>query len=236
MLAVHPRLQQLLNGLRRLCFGTTPRMLASLAALGALAAWLALRPPAAGPASASAELARALELARGYEEANSELRRELEAERRLRRVANQTTAALAAQIRALDEQIVDNEQRIAFYRQLLAERGSDVSAVAIRSFEIVPDYREYSHQLVVVLSQPADNENFVGSLDLVLSLRSAERGEFEFRPAFAAGLLQVNFRYYIEFKEIFQLPPGAEIVNGQLVLRDAADEVVTSQILREQAF
>ena len=151
-------------------------------------------------------------------------------------VANQTTAALAAQIRALDEQILDNEQRIAFYRQLLAERGSDASAVAIRSFEIVPDYREDSHQLVVVLSQPADSESFVGSLDLVLSLRSAERGEFEFRPAFAAGLLQVNFRYYIEFKEIFQLPPGAEIVNGQLVLRDAENEVVTSQILREQAF
>ncbi|MBF2735567.1 MAG: hypothetical protein ISN26_05770 [Betaproteobacteria bacterium AqS2] len=236
MLAVPPRLLRLLNGVRRLCFGTTPRMLATLAALGILAGWLALREPEAAGADADAELARALELARDYEAANSELRRELEAERRLRRVANQTTAALAAQIRALDEQILDNEQRIAFYRQLLAERGSDVSAVAIRSFEIVPDYREDHHQLVVVLSQPADNENFVGSLDLVLSLRSAERGEFELRPAFAAGLLQVNFRYYIEFKEIFQLPPGAEIVNGQLVLRDAANEVVTSQILREQAF
>lgn len=239
MLGGFSRLQQLLAGLQRRGFGTTLRMTFSLSLLLGLFLTILLYPRAEEPPPVppgGEQLDRALELAREYERENRELQRALEAEQRLRRVANQTTAALAAQIRELDEAILDSEQRLAFYRQLLEERGGAAGDIAIRTFEILPDYREDSHQLVVVLSQPGDSDSFTGELDLVLSLRDEQRGEFEFRPAFAPGLRQVNFRYYIEYRESFIVPAGAEIVNGQLVLRDAEGAVVSSRILREQGF
>ena len=181
------------------------------------------------------ELQRAINLAHHFENENRGLKQESETEQRLRRVADQTITALSEQIKEQDEQILNQEQQLAFYRQLLEERGNPEDEIQIRTFEIVPDYRENHYQLLAVLVRGgAEIDTFEGMLELALSLRNSNGDEFEHRPLFDIGSLDTEFRYYHEVQAVFPIPQGTEILNGQLALFRGDGELMASRILVDQ--
>ena len=180
-------------------------------------------------------LQRAINLAHFFEIENQKLKKQYETEARYRKVAEQTITALSEQIRLQDEQILNQEQQIAFFRQLLEERGSPGDEIVIRTFEIVPDFRENHHQLLAVLVRGGpDGEAFKGKLDLALSLRKTNGEEFEHRPQFDIGALNAEFRYYHEVQTTFSIPQETEILNGQLALFREDGELMASRILVDQ--
>lgn len=206
-----------------------------VAALVVVFIWVNLGDGGTQEATESEELQRAINLAHHFEEENRRLKKETETEQRLRRVAERTITALSEQIRDQDEQILNQEQQLAFYRQLLEERGNPEDDIRIRSFEIVPDFRENHHQLLAVLVRGgAEGEAFKGRLDLALSLRNANGEEFEHRPLFDLGALETEFRYYHEVQTGFSIPQGTEILNGQLALFREDGVLMASRILVDQ--
>lgn len=218
-------------------FGTRLRSVITVSVIFAVIFLLNNRPaPDAAQQEIDAqELKRAINLAHYFEQENRRLLREVEDERRLRRISDQTTAALSEQLRQQDEDILGYEQRLAFLRQLLEERDSSQDQIDIRSFEIVPDYRENSYQLLAVLNRSgSDSAEFAGSLDLALSLRRANGEEIELKPVFELGALEVKMRYYVEVRSVFNIPPGTEILNGQLALFDAEGNLEASRLLYDQ--
>ena len=182
-----------------------------------------------------AELDQAINLSHYFEKQNRKLKQDIETELRLRRVAQQTITALSENIRQQDETILNLQQQLAFYRQLLVERDRPADEIVIRSFEIIPDFREYSYQLLAVLVRGgAGSEPFRGRLDLALSLRNTNGEEFEHRPVFEIGALDTEFRYYHEIEAVFAIPPDTEILNGQLALFSEDGELMSSSILVDQ--
>ena len=218
-------------------FGTRMRTVATVTAVVAVIFFLNRSAPDPEQQEVDAqELGRAIDLAHYFEQENRRLLRELEDERRLHRIAEQTSTALSNQLSEQDEKILGYEQRLAFLRQLLEERDSDLDEIAIRNFEIVPDFRENSYQLLAVLNRSgSDSEEFSGQLNLALSLRRDNGEVIELRPVFDAGALEVKMRYYVEIRAVFNIPPGSEILNGQLVLFDDEGNSQASRLLRDQA-
>lgn len=181
-------------------------------------------------------LKRALEVTRYFEDRSRTLQQNLESEQLRRKIAEQTITALSENIREQDEQILDQQQQLAFYRQLLEERGRTEVDTVIRSFEIVPDYRENFYQLSAVLVRGTGiSEPFEGKLDLTLFLRDASGVSFDHAPTFEPAALDVKFRYYHEIQAVFFIPAGTDILNGQLVLYDDQDNPLASQILADLA-
>lgn len=181
------------------------------------------------------KLNTAIEISRFFETENRTLAIELENEQRRRRLAEQTINALASNVKEQDEIILDQNQQIAFLRQLLDERGRTSTDTAIRTFDIEPDYRASYFQLSAVLVRSGtDKEPFAGRLDLALSLIDANGVTFEHRPIFNPGALDLSFRYYHELQAVFPIPTGSEITNAQLVLLDKEGQVVVSRTLHGQ--
>ena len=225
-----------MHNLLEATMGSRPRQVTSLvAALVILFIWANIGGGDGAGTQAGDEIDRAVNLAHHFEEENRELKLANEYERRLRRVAQQTITALSEQVRQQDERILNQEQQIAFYRQLLEERGRPEDEIVIRSFDIVPDFRENHYQLLAVLVRGgSDSEPFEGSLDLALSLRNSAGQEFEHRPQFDIGVMDTSFRYYHEVNAVFPIPTGTEILNGQLALFREDGELMASRILVDQ--
>lgn len=182
-----------------------------------------------------AKLNTAIEISQFFEGENRNLAAELETEKRRRRLAEQTIHALAANVKEQDEIILEQNQQITFLRQLLDERGRTSTDMAIRTFDIEPDFRASHFQLSAVLVRSGtDKDPFTGRLDLALSLIDANGVTFEHRPLFNPGALDVTFRYYHEARAVFPIPTGAEITNAQLVLLDGEGEVIVSRTLHDQ--
>ena len=185
---------------------------------------------------AEGDLARALDVSRFFKERSDTLEQDLTQERLRRRIAEQTVTALSENIREQDEAILDNQQQLAFYRQLLEERGrSDVQTV-IRSFEIFPEFRDNYYQLSAVLVRGTGiDEPFAGKLGLTLFLRDQNGASYDLTPIFEPAALDVSFRYYHEVQAVFSVPDGSDILNGQLALHDDNGSVVASKILTDIA-
>lgn len=181
------------------------------------------------------QLQTALKVTKFFEIENRGLSQELDDERRQRQLAEQTITALAENIKEQDGLILDQKQQISFYRQLLEERGRNESDATIRTFDIVPDFRDDYQQLsAVIVRNGADNKPFKGRIDLALSLVDANGGTFEHRPIFEDGILEIEFRYYHEAQAVFPIPKGTEILNAQLVMFDKQGDPVVSRTLHEQ--
>lgn len=215
--------------------GTRMRQLGTLlAAMMVAFVWVNLGDEPEVSTEEQAEMQRAINLAHFFEAENRTLKIEYENERRLREVSDRTITALSELIREQDEEILNQEQQLAFYRQLLEERGNPEDEIRIRTFEIVPDFRENHYQLLAVLVRGGAGESFSGMLDLALSLRDSGGAEFEHRPVFDLGALDTEFLYYLEFQAGFSIPPGTEILNGQLALFREDGELMVSRILADE--
>ena len=215
-------------------FGSLKR--ASVSGVVLFILYIVLVPSQPDNAQLQENLAVTTNLVIQFEQEIRELREELQTEKQLRNIAEQTTSALAQQVSQQDSQLLDNKQQLAFLRQLIQERDTrDNYAIEFRSFDISPDFREDSYQIQAVLNRGgSDRELFNGKLELNLSLRSSDGRDFEYSPVITSGSLDIEFRYYTEIDLGFDIPPGAEVLNGQLILRNENNDIVASIILHDQ--
>ena len=211
-----------------LFFGSRLRTALSAAAVGLAAGYLA----SGGGDNESGlrtELAASVNAAKYFEKKVRELQLDLEGERSRRRIAEHTATALASDIRSRDREFLETKQQLAFYEQLLAERGQGSDEVSVRSFTIDPDIHEASYRANVVLARSGNiSDPFVGRLQFNLVIADADAAERDYSPAAEEDDLQVQFRYYLEKQVPFRIPVGHEIVNAQLLVLDSENRTIVA--------
>ena len=212
-----------------LFFGSRLRAALSAAAIGLAAGYLA-----GGGDSGSGdesklrnELAASVNAAKYFERKARELQLDIEGERSRRRIAEHTATALAGDIRSRDREFLDTKQQLAFYQQLLAERGQESDEVSVRSFTIDPDIHESSYRANVVLARSGSiSDPFIGRMQFNLVITDADADERDYSPAAEEDDLKVEFRYHLEKQVPFRIPVGTEIVNAQLLVLDSENNPI----------
>ncbi|MCY4324441.1 MAG: hypothetical protein OXC81_00210 [Betaproteobacteria bacterium] len=213
-----------------LFFGSRLRAALSAAALGLAAGYIAGHEPGSGDqAQVQNELAASVTAAKYFEKKARQLQLDLEGERSRRRIAEHTATALASDIRTRDREFLETKQQLAFYEQLLAERGQGSDEVSVRNFTIDPDIHEASYRANVVLARSGNiKEPFVGRLQFNLVITDAQAAERDYSPAAEEEDVTVQFRYYLEKQVPFRIPIGHEIVNAQLLVLDSENRTIVA--------
>ncbi len=212
-----------------LFFGSPLRALVSAGSIAAVVGYAYGTRSVGSDEQLRTELEISLYAASYVERTARDLQGNRESERSRRRIAEKTAAALASDIRGRDAELLDANQKLAFYEQLLAERGEASADVSIRSFTIEPDFRESSYRANTVLARGGTIDTpFAGRLDLKLSITDAEGNERVYTPVVAEADLLIEFRYYLEKEIVFRIPVGHEIANAQLLLSDSGGAVLAA--------
>ena len=161
---------------------------------------------------------------------------QLATERRWRTLGEKTMTALTRQVRELNEDLLEQERQLSFFRQLLDEREGGESPVEIRSLVIVPDFRENYHRLESVLVH-ADRQsgNFRGRYELVVSLSGTGAQRVLRVPDPDSPASSIEFRFYHEINHSFSVPAGTEIKNAELLVYDRTGELMATQLLVDRA-
>jgi len=180
---------------------------------------------------------RATNLLGVLEAENTILRQGLESERLRRNLSEKSLRALREQMETVGADLVRNEKEISFLKQLLQERTQIDSEVAIRSFDISPDFREDSYTLEAVLIRDvgAARENFTGSFDLAINIDSGGAAAVVYYPEGRAERAEIDFRFYHEIAAPFRLPAGSSILNARFSVYDSTGEIIASKILVEES-
>ena len=208
-------------------------LLAAAAAM-AFGFWLGRFHPDSDYAAAEKRFSRALSAVERLENEQRKMRRERDANRTRLRLAEKTINSLGEEIERLHADSLERGEELAFYRQVLAEQSNSSAAVAIRGFEINPDFRPDRYRLSAVLARGENRRGeFKGGFELVVTLRRDGRKETLRHPP-EGEESTLAFRLYYEIDEPFAAPPGAEIVNAQLVIFTDDGKVIASQELIEE--
>ena len=209
-----------------LFFGSRLRAALSAAAISLAAGYLAGN-GSGDESGLRSELAASVNAAKYFEKKVRELQLDLEGERSRRRIAERTATALASDIRSRDREFLETKQQLAFYEQLLSERGQGSDEVSVRNFTIDPDIHESSYRAHIVLARSGNiNEPFIGRLQFNLVITDANAAERDYSPAAKEEDLKVELRYYLEKQVPFRIPIGHEIVNAQLLVLDSENRTM----------
>ena len=146
-------------------------LLAAAAAM-AFGFWLGRFHPDSDYAAAEKRFSRALSAVERLENEQRKMRRERDANRTRLRLAEKTINSLGEEIERLNADSLERGEELAFYRQVLAEQSNSSAAVAIRGFEINPDFRPDRYRLSAVLARGENRRGeFKGGFELVVTLR-----------------------------------------------------------------
>jgi hypothetical protein len=173
--------------------------------------------------------------ARRFERDARELRRKARLRDTRERLNTEALREFAAEIERRNLQILEREKELAFYRRVLGERGGGGAAAAVRSFEINPDFRPNFYRANAALARGGSRrKNFVGSFELLVNVRAKNGKESELRLPPDGDENALDFRLYYEIDLGFSIPPGAEITNARLIIRDAKGAIADSRALVEE--
>jgi hypothetical protein len=173
---------------------------------------------------------------RTLEAENARQRSELETAEVARRVDREGYKQVERSLGDMQSQIARLNQDLSFYRGLV--QPDSLIHVKVQQMQIVPEQAAGHFQLKFVLMQTGKPDNMVGG-SVAVTVEGLQRG----RPA-SLGFAQVSpsrrpllaysFRYFEDYDEAVQLPPGFEPTRVGIEIRSVKDRDLTHSF--RQAF
>jgi hypothetical protein len=144
---------------------------------------------------------------------------------------------LAEQIRTLEQDNARLREELAIFESMLSSDAASAPPLSVLRFKVEPDVLpgEYRYRLLLLASGPRRGRDFLGRLELLVSLTEGGRSAMITVPGQAeadASSFRLAFKYFQRIDGIFRVNPKAKVTSVQARVYEAgaAEPKVTRSV------